>query len=321
LLPVVGWQRSGQAPVNQQIRQSNRREDDRVSSQARLSLRPDARWLLDSLFKKGLLYFLYIIMETINGKIRVHAGYHKCLTKFTKQVYNGLCKHRFRKRRLSSVKRFRHFFHRLDHFYDQCQQFDICSISGNYIDLDRFEDIRVVRVIRDPRDLIISAYYYHKRAAEPWTKLANPTDEDWKLVRGAVPANLPTNTSLTKYLNEVSLEEGLHAEIEFRKYHYQSMLEWPENDPRVILLRYEDIIGNEVRTFWKILSFFGFSLPTRVIGSRLAKRFSSKSKHAVVQHIRNPNSGQWREHFTPGLTKRFNELYGDVLNRYGYSLD
>lgn len=260
-------------------------------------------------------------METIDGKIRVHAGYHKCLTVFTKKVYNGLCKHRLFNRRISSVKRFRHFFHRIQPFYDQCQQFDICSVSGNYIDLDRFEDIRVARLIRDPRDLIVSSYFYHKRAGEAWCKQVNPTDEDWEEVRGAVPANLPTDYSLTRYLKEVAVEEGLHAEMEFRKYHFQSMLEWPEDDPRVMLFRYEDIIGNEARAYRKILSFFGFSLPTRIIGGRLAQQFSSKSKHAEVKHIRNPYSGQWREHFTPGLTRRFNELYGEILNRYGYSLD
>ena len=239
----------------------------------------------------------------------------------SKKIYNGLCKHRFLDRRISQVKRFRHFFHRLDHFYDQCQQFDICSVSGNYIDLDRFEDIRVARVIRDPRDLVVSAYFYHKRAAEPWCKDVNPTDQDWKLVRGAVPAKLPKDYTFTKYLNEVSMEEGLHAEMEFRKYHFESMLEWPENDSRVLLLRYEDIIGNEAWTYWKILAFFGFSIPTRFIGSQIAHRHSAKGKHARVSHIRNPNSGQWRKHFTPGLTKRFDELYGEILDRYGYARD
>ncbi len=255
-------------------------------------------------------------METINGKIRVHAGYHKCLTNYSKKVYIRLCE-----RSWSSAQSFKHFHHKLDLFYDECQQFDICSISGNYIDLDRFEDIRVVRVIRDPRDLIISAYFYHKRAAEPWCKQINPTDYDpgWKKVRGAVPANLPTDYSLAKYLNEVSMEEGLHAEIEFRNHHYQSMLEWPDNDPRVMLFRYEDIIGNEARVYWKILSFFGFSIPTRFIGSQLAERLSAKNKQTIVNHIRNPNNGQWQKYFTPGLIKRFNELYGEVLDRYGYS--
>ncbi len=260
-------------------------------------------------------------METINGKIRVHAGYHKCLTILSKNIYRGLCKHRLFNRRISKVKRFRHFFHQLDNFYNECQKFDICSISGNYVDLDRFEDIRVARVIRDPRDLIISAYFYHKRAAEPWCKYVNPTDQDWELVRGAVPANLPRDYTLTQYLNEVSKEEGLHAEIEFRKYHFQSMLEWPESDPRVLLLRYEDIIGNEARAYGEILSFFGFPFTTNIIGRRLAQQFSSKSKKARVKHIRNPHSGQWREHFTPELTRRFNELYGEILDRYAYSRD
>lgn len=36
------------------------------------------------------------------------------------------------------------------------------------------------------------------------------------------------------------------------------MMEWPEQDPRVILFRYEDILGKEAWTYWKILSFLDF---------------------------------------------------------------
>lgn len=74
-----------------------------------------------------------------------------------------------------------------------------------------------MRVIRDPRDLIMSGYYYHKRAAEPWCKTVDPTEDHpaWKKVRGCVPTNLPSGYSLTGYLNEASLEEGLLAEIDF----------------------------------------------------------------------------------------------------------
>ena len=255
-------------------------------------------------------------MEPIAGKIRVHAGLHKCLTNYSKKVYMRLCE-----QDRSAIKTFKHFHHKLDLFYDECRQFDICSLSGNYIDLDRFDDIRVVRVIRDPRDLIVSGYYYHKRAAEPWCKTVDPTVDHpaWKKVRGRVPTNLPSGYSLTGYLNEASLEDGLLAEIDFRKYHYQSMMEWPEQDPRVNLFRYEDILGKEAWTYWKILSFFGLPFRTRYLGSRLAKRLSAKNKRSEVKHIRDPNSGQWRKHFTPELTRIFNDRYGDILDRYGYT--
>lgn len=254
--------------------------------------------------------------ETIKGKVRVHCGYHKCLTEYSKKVYRATCNSVFQPK-----GSFRHFFHRVDSFYSDCEQQTISSVSGQALDLSRFEDIRVVRFIRDPRDLLISAYYYHKRGAESWCHLKDPTDLDWKIVNGSVSPNIPEGLSLTEYLNQSSLHDGLIAEMDFRRFHYASMLEWPEDDPRVRLYRYENIIGNERETFADIFQFFGFFLPTRWVGAHHARRFRAGASASKRKHIRNPNSGQWRKHFTPELKKEFNRRYGDVLEKYGYPLD
>jgi pyruvate/2-oxoglutarate dehydrogenase complex dihydrolipoamide dehydrogenase (E3) component len=55
------------------------------------------------------------------------------------------------------------------------------SLSGHALDLDQFEDIKVIRFIRDPRDLIISGYFYHKRGGEDWCDYKNPTTVDYTL--------------------------------------------------------------------------------------------------------------------------------------------
>lgn len=121
----------------------------------------------------------------IEATIRVHCGYHKCLTMYFRRVskktalwYNPL------------KRRFRHFFHRADEFYTDCEQHCISSVSGNFLDLDRFRDIRAVHMIRDPRDLIVSGYFYHKRAAEHWCYYLNPSEADWAVVN-MPPACLP----------------------------------------------------------------------------------------------------------------------------------
>jgi len=259
---------------------------------------------------------LTITPETIKGKVRVHCGYHKCLTEYSKKVYRAVCNSIFQPK-----GSFRHFFHRVDSFYSDCEQHRISSISGQALNLDRFEDINVVRFIRDPRDLLISAYYYHKRGAEPWCHLKDPTDLDWKIVNGSVPSNLPEGLSLTEYLNKSSLHDGLIAEMDFRRFHFTSMLEWPDDDSRVRLYQYENIIGNEREIFTDIFNFFGFSLPTRWAGAYHAQRFRAGASASKRKHIRNPNSGQWRKHFTPELKKAFNQRYGDVLEKYGYPLD
>jgi sulfotransferase family protein len=252
----------------------------------------------------------------IGGKIRVHAGYHKCLSEYAKKVYRRTCENPVL--RNSS---FKHYYHRHDAFYADCARHTITSISGHCVELERFDDIRVVRFIRDPRDLLVSGYFYHKRGAEHWCALGNATDMDWKMVNGAVPPTLPTDTSLTYYLNQVPLEEGLLAELEFRRHHFDSMLSWPERDPRVRLFRYEDILGNEAAVFGEIFDFYGFSYPARFVAKRYAHKYRAGSRSSKKKHIRNPNAGQWRQYFTPRIHRVFNEQFSHLLDRYNYPLD
>ena len=249
----------------------------------------------------------------IKGRIRVQCGYHKCLTMYFRRVSKKIAmwNNPFR-------GEFRHFFHRLDEFYEDCEDYSICSVSGHCLDLDDFEDIRAVHIIRDPRDMIISGYFYHKRAGEPWCNYINPTDDDWSVVNASVPSSLPENTSFAEYLNAVSVEDGLAAEIEFRQNHFESMMKWATDDPRVLTVKYEDILGNEAETFRRIYKFYDFPLHTRLAASWYASRYSAKSNRRLATHIRNPNHGQWREMFTPKLAQMFNEKHGSLLEKYGY---
>lgn len=255
--------------------------------------------------------------------VRVHCGYHKCLTMLSRKIYRrasialGLSAAAFGKRRTG----FRHFFHRHDAWLENCGRFGITSMSGHCPDLDRFDDIKVVRFIRDPRDLVISGYFYHKRAGEHWCRYQNPTEVDFEVVNGAVPSALPKDRSLTDYLNEVTLEEGLAAEIEFRRHHLESMMRWPGDDDRVRTFRYEEIMGNEAATFREIFSFFDF--PERLVerAARDAHNYRAGAKEAKKGHSRNPRSRQWQELFSPELNRKFVDRYEPLLRRYRYPLE
>jgi hypothetical protein len=253
--------------------------------------------------------------EPIHGLRRVHCGYHKSLTMYFRRVFERITRGRL------GYGSFRHFQHRLEDFYRECGDYTFSSISGHAIDLDRFEDVRVTRFIRDPRDLVVSGYHYHKRSPEGWCDVVDPTDEDWFMVRGAVPLSLPNDRPFARYLNEVSPEEGLAAEMEFRRYHFESMMEWPDDDPRIRLFRYEEILGNEPAVFDAIFRFYELPFLARRRGLHFARKLSASRRWGKYGHIRDPRSGQWREHFTPALTKRFNADYGGLLEKLGYPAD
>ena len=252
-------------------------------------------------------------LPRIRGRRLVQCGYHKCLTMYFRKVFSRTVRNP-----LTRLGRFTHFFHRLDEFYRRCEEFSIMSISGHAIDLERFDDVLVTRFIRDPRDLLVSGYFYHKRAAESWCDLANPEDGDWQVVNGKVPDALAPGQSLAQYLNAVPLEQGLIAELDFRERHFASMREWPDDDPRMRLFRYEDLVGNEAACYDAMFRFYRFGAVSRFVGRHYARHYRAARRQARSQHIRNASSGQWRQHFTPELERSFNERYGDLVEKLGY---
>jgi Sulfotransferase domain len=248
----------------------------------------------------------------IGGRVRAHCGYHKCLTEFSKLVYGRTCRLAY-----LGQGQFEHFHHRADAFYEHCDARAICSVSGNALDLSRFDDIRVARFLRDPRDIVVSAYHYHRSGKEHWCLFPDPTDIDWWVARAKVPAGLGSGESLTDFLNRVPAEEGLLAELDILSHHFQSMREWPITHPSVRLFHYRDVVGNERAVFQEIFEFFNLGRMTTVIGPLMAELHKADGKTAKQSHIRNPTSGQWQKHFTPRVQGAFLERYGDLLERYG----
>jgi hypothetical protein len=177
----------------------------------------------------------------------------------------------------------------------------------------------MTRFIRDPRDLVVSGYFYHLKGAEAWCTVINPKQIDFKVVNGCIPEKMDMNKSYSSYLKGMEKEEGLIAEIDFRKNHFTSMLEWPDSDSRIKLFRYEEMIGNEVDVFSEIFSFYGVSWMEKKIGTMLSNFFSAKNQVGKTSHIRNSQSKQWMEHFTPKVSSYFEEKYGSVLEKYNYN--
>lgn len=215
--------------------------------------------------------------------------------------------------------RYEHFESIEGRFYNNVTRFRIVSTNGFAININSLpedQDFRITRFVRDPRDLIISGYFYHRKGAEPWFRFTNPTNKYFEPINGNTPSSIPPGKSYSEFLQSISKEEGLIAEIEFRKYHLESLRYWAD-DPRIKIFRYEEIMGNEIQTFDEIFKFYEVSSLERKMGLMLAKKYAAKPGKKN-KHIRNHSSGQWKEHFTPKVNAYFNDLYGDTLELLSY---
>ncbi|NOY22883.1 MAG: sulfotransferase domain-containing protein [Acidobacteria bacterium] len=246
--------------------------------------------------------------------VLLHCSYHKCMTVYTKRVLRAL----FNRSLFCCCGRYRHFRSNLNLFYANLKRYRVLSLNNCCPDLNKLGDFRMTRFIRDPRDLIMSGYFYHCGCNEKWTVLPDPRDENLREVNGCVPSGLKPGESYRDYLMRVSLEEGLIAEIQFRKHHFGSMMKWQTHDPRIHVLRYEDILGHEKKAFREMFEFYGLSETVIQLGLFFAGRYAVKSGGKNHRHIRNPRAGQWHKYFTDSVSAYLEERHPGLISYLNY---
>ena len=206
-------------------------------------------------------------------------------------------------------------------------------------------EFRGFHVIRDPRDLLVSAYFSHRYShpIEPFPELEPHR----------------------KRLESVSKEEGLFLEMEFSAPTLQDMGEWPYGHPNILEVKMEALTTRPYEGFLRIFEFLGLleeeatyaahrrircfvqemlnrlsfrypmlgwlRRPMPVTGELLLgrvydHRFEKKARRRKGEedpksHYRKGQPGDWRNHFTEAHVAAFKEKFGDLLVRLGYEPD
>jgi hypothetical protein len=212
---------------------------------------------------------------------------------------------------------------------------------------------RGFHVVRDPRDVIVSAYYSH---------LHSHSTRHW-----------PELEAHREALRQLPLEEGLMREIEFSAPQFDDMAAWDYEQPHVLELRMEALTAAPRQHFAHVLGWLGllddgrpgvagladraqlrlnrlnhrgrrfmpgrlpvFPVPRRriarlpvsemdrILHERSFARLTggrSKGTENVRSHYRKGTPGDWRGHFTPAHTRVVKERWGDLLVRLGYETD
>lgn len=176
------------------------------------------------------------------------------------------------------------------------------------VDLDALQPARAVHLVRDPRDVIISAAHYHLTADEPWL-------------------HEPRNPTGQTYQQSLRRCTTLDARLDFEMRHasgrtIRDMQAWPYGRSDVIEVRYEDLVqDSQLELFHRIYAFLGIpggAMPTALQHAWDHSLFSGR---VASDHVRSGRVEQWRSVFTRPLGERFLERHPTALRDLGYEPD
>src|SRR5690242_4796687 len=173
--------------------------------------------------------------------------------------------------------------------------------------LDR-ENVRILHMIRDPRDVVISAMHYHKGSRESWLHQPIPGYDNLTYQRAL--QKLPTRHAQYVFEMENSSASTL-----------RDMANWKYGRTNCFEVRYEDLRQDRNLDHWrKIMHFLGFDAAEQAIASR---RFWQNSLFGGLsrvgnRHVRSGAVAQWRLEFTPALAEAFIGRFPDLLLSLGY---
>jgi len=188
----------------------------------------------------------------------------------------------------------------------------------SYVNADyqiiHYSNFKAFHVIRDPRDIVVSAYFSH---------LKTHPIRNWPLLA----------EFRKKLQNCRNKDEGISMEFEFEftKDIFRRLREWDLNDPRIKNYRLEDISVDYINRFRQIFQYMGlFELgltEERFQQIMIANSFEKISEGRKIgkedpnHHYRKGIHGDWKNHFANDHVDYFKEHYNDILIKYGYEKD
>jgi hypothetical protein len=242
----------------------------------------------------------------------VYFGHHKAGTRWARLIIEELA--RVANLTCASTSSPKWFGHDLQAFVDD-RGIDVLSYTNaepRY--LEQLRDFRGVHIIRDPRDMVVSAYFSH---------LLSHTTDDWpELVehRGRL-ADLSTSAGL---LADIAFTARLSTDgYELRPF--DAMRTWDYARRNVLELRFETVIDRPVHAFASVVEFMDLPVGRDVVAKIVqANRFEvltggrAPGSERVDSHYRRGVPGDWRHHLKPAHLDALAAATGDVVTALGY---
>jgi hypothetical protein len=218
--------------------------------------------------------------------------------------------------------------------------------NADIAQVDTLQDYKGFHVIRDPRDIIVSAYFSH---------LHSHTVEGW-----------PELVVHREKLQKMDRDDGLILEMEFIKPFLDLMDRWDYENENILEIKMEELTTEPEKVFLNIFQFLGilseekptlfdeiimainplnqkgrgtlpFGLPVspirfslehvpkeKVLGVLERNAFSRLSggrksgEENLSSHYRKGQAGDWKNHFKPHHNQYFSSQFDGLLEKLGY---
>lgn len=167
------------------------------------------------------------------------------------------------------------------------------------------ERMRMFHVVRDPRDIAISAADYHVGSKEPWLHV--PATEFGGMTYQERIASYETLDDRVLFEIEHSSAATIHE--------IRSLI----GAPGIEVFKYEDFM-REPQTFQTLFDYCGFHPDFRQLFERAVNEhsFFGDAKAETSNHASDGRVEQWREKLNPTTRHAVEQAFGDVIERLGY---
>lgn len=181
----------------------------------------------------------------------------------------------------------------------------VYTVFGGFVEgIPHIEQYRVVVMVRDPRDVLVSGYYSYAHSH------ALPPDEE-KAEEFLEFRSLVQQMSVDEYARE--LGPDLYGRLQ--KY---INLSWQMDD--VCILKYEDMIADFPSWLDTLLAYCQFQISDSLRASLLqeADRSKQKKKEDISSHRRQVTPGDHMRKLQPETINYLNDLFADITKQFQY---
>lgn len=198
---------------------------------------------------------------------------------------------------------------------------------------------RGVHIIRDPRNVLISGYQYHRHTEELWCNtrpLAGTLPEHIKFPLVPYSREHKSPEWKKRYLEDLKglsykdnlkcldTQKGLAFELDrYASWTIEDMANWNYELDNVLEVKMEDILKNYDEVFSNIFDHLGFTGKLREKALHIAQSHDlnrmSASEIKANKHIHSKNHSKRENLLDDEILKSFTEKYGETLKKLGYN--